>query len=115
MKDGAVYEDLMDFKALKKCMEDQLEDYNMEPGVIAMDLVLFRDAIEHGMLNLLGGLIVGYHTYRFLHCSSLLCKLVLINKLIEIFGSFLGGTYGSLNRLVLILCLLHKCQPLSSR
>ena len=48
MKDGAVYEDLMDFKALKKYMEDQLEDYNMEPGVIAMDLVLFRDAIEHG-------------------------------------------------------------------
>ena len=48
MKDGAVYEDMMDFKALKKYMEDQLEDYNMEPGVIAMDLVLFRDAIEHG-------------------------------------------------------------------
>ena len=51
MKDGAVYEDMMDFKALKKYMEDQLEDYNMEPGVIAMDLVLFRDAIEHGMNN----------------------------------------------------------------
>lgn len=48
MKDGAVYEDMMDFKALKKYMEDQLEDYNMEPGVISMDLVLFRDAIEHG-------------------------------------------------------------------
>ena len=51
MKDGAVYEDMMDFKALKKYMEDQLEDYNMEPGVIAMDLVLFRDAIEHGLNN----------------------------------------------------------------
>ena len=48
MKDGTVYEDMMDFKALKKYMEDQLEDYNMEPGVISMDLVLFRDAIEHG-------------------------------------------------------------------
>lgn len=48
MKDGAVYEDMVDFKVLKKYMEDQLEDYNMEPGVIAMDLVLFRDAIEHG-------------------------------------------------------------------
>lgn len=48
MKDGAVYEDLTDFKALKKFMEDQLEDYSMEPGVIPMDLVLFRDAIEHG-------------------------------------------------------------------
>ena len=51
MKDGAVYEDMMDFKTLKKYMEDQLEDYNMEPGVIAMDLVLFRDAIEHGNKN----------------------------------------------------------------
>lgn len=51
MKDGAVYEDMLDFKALKKYMEDQLEDYNMEPGVIAMDLVLFRDAIEHGNEN----------------------------------------------------------------
>lgn len=88
MKDGAVYEDLMDFKALKKYMEDQLEDYNMEPGVIAMDLVLFRDAIEHGMLNMLERLIVGYHTYRFLQFSSLLCKHVLLNKLIEMLGSF---------------------------
>lgn len=51
MKDGAVYEDMMEFKTLKKYMEDQLEDYNMEPGVIAMDLVLFRDAIEHGTVN----------------------------------------------------------------
>lgn len=48
MKDGEVYEDLTDFSALKKYMEDQLEDYNMEPGVIPMNLVLFRDAIEHG-------------------------------------------------------------------
>ena len=48
MKEGEVYEDMLDFKALKKYMEDRLEDYNMEPGVVAMDLVLFRDAIEHG-------------------------------------------------------------------
>lgn len=38
----------MDFQALKTFMEERLEDFNMEPGVIAMDLVLFRDAIEHG-------------------------------------------------------------------
>ena len=29
-------------------MEEKLEDYNMEPGVVSMKLVLFRDAIEHG-------------------------------------------------------------------
>ena len=51
MKDGAVYEDMMDFRSLKKFMEDKLEDYNMEPGVIAMNLVLFRDAIEHGIVT----------------------------------------------------------------
>ncbi len=51
MKDHDVYEDLTDFKGLKVFMENQLEDYNMEPGVIAMDLVLFKDAIEHGKLR----------------------------------------------------------------
>ena len=43
-----VYEDLTDFSLLKKYMEEQLEDYNMTPGVINMELVLFKDAIEHG-------------------------------------------------------------------
>lgn len=38
----------MDFKALKAYMEIQLEDYNLTPGVVPMNLVLFRDAIEHG-------------------------------------------------------------------
>ena len=28
-------------------MEEKMEDYNMEPGAQAMDLVMFRDAIEH--------------------------------------------------------------------
>ena len=45
-----IYEDLQDFSALKRFMEDSLEDYNSTPGVIAMDLVLFRDAIEHGKI-----------------------------------------------------------------
>uniref|UniRef100_H2ZI79 Dynein axonemal heavy chain 2 n=1 Tax=Ciona savignyi TaxID=51511 RepID=H2ZI79_CIOSA len=42
-----VYEDLMEFQLVKKYMEDQMEDYNMTPGVVPMDLVLFKDAIEH--------------------------------------------------------------------
>uniref|UniRef100_H2ZI85 AAA+ ATPase domain-containing protein n=1 Tax=Ciona savignyi TaxID=51511 RepID=H2ZI85_CIOSA len=48
-----VYEDLMEFQLVKKYMEDQMEDYNMTPGVVPMDLVLFKDAIEHGMKLLL--------------------------------------------------------------
>ena len=77
MKDGAVYEDMMDFKTLKKYMEDQLEDYNMEPGVIAMDLVLFRDAIEHGNKN-----------HKIFFC--------LLNHIW--FSSFLGSCFRSLSR-----------------
>jgi len=46
---NGVYEDLTDFTLVKKYMEEQLEDYNMTPGVVSMDLVLFKDAIEHGM------------------------------------------------------------------
>ena len=44
---GGIYEDITDINQLKTYMETALEDYNMEPGVIAMDLVLFRDAMEH--------------------------------------------------------------------
>ncbi len=57
MKPGeVVYDDIVKFKELKRFMEDQLEDYNMEPGIIPMDLVLFKDAIEHGeLLGRLGG------------------------------------------------------------
>lgn len=45
-----MYEDLLDFKSLKRFIESQLEDYNLTPGVVPMNLVLFRDAIEHGEL-----------------------------------------------------------------
>ncbi|PVD19154.1 hypothetical protein C0Q70_21718 [Pomacea canaliculata] len=42
-----IYEDITDGAALKKHMQDMLEEYNSTPGVVSMDLVLFRDAIEH--------------------------------------------------------------------
>lgn len=44
-----IYEDITDGAALKKHMQDMLEEYNSTPGVVSMDLVLFRDAIEHGV------------------------------------------------------------------
>jgi dynein heavy chain len=43
-----MYEDITDISALKKHMMDMLHEYNETPGVVAMNLVLFRDAIEHG-------------------------------------------------------------------
>uniref|UniRef100_A0A671XQT1 Dynein axonemal heavy chain 2 n=1 Tax=Sparus aurata TaxID=8175 RepID=A0A671XQT1_SPAAU len=47
LSEFSVYKDLQDMKALKEFMETQLEDYNMTPGVVPMNLLLFRDAIEH--------------------------------------------------------------------
>ncbi|XP_057714813.1 dynein axonemal heavy chain 2 isoform X3 [Corythoichthys intestinalis] len=45
--DSEVYEDILDMSSLKKFMETHLEEYNTTPGVVPMNLVLFRDAIEH--------------------------------------------------------------------
>ncbi|XP_036369342.1 dynein heavy chain 2, axonemal-like [Octopus sinensis] len=42
-----VYEDIQDMSSLKKQMQELLFEYNHTPGVVPMDLVLFRDAIEH--------------------------------------------------------------------
>ncbi len=44
-----IYEDVLDFPKLKQHMEKTLVDYNEYPGQVQMDLVLFRDAIEHGL------------------------------------------------------------------
>ncbi|XP_063358685.1 dynein axonemal heavy chain 2 isoform X1 [Cydia amplana] len=42
-----VYDDLADPEALRKYIANQMEEYNSCPGVVKMDLVLFKDAIEH--------------------------------------------------------------------
>ena len=44
-----IYEDILDFPKLKNQMEKTLMDYNEFPGLVPMDIVLFRDAIEHGI------------------------------------------------------------------
>jgi dynein heavy chain len=40
----------MDIGKLRKHLNDCLEKYNNSPGVVRMDLVLFRDAIEHSKI-----------------------------------------------------------------
>ncbi|XP_013149055.1 PREDICTED: dynein heavy chain 2, axonemal [Papilio polytes] len=42
-----VYDDINDPEVLRKYIANQLEEYNSSPGVVKMDLVLFKDAIEH--------------------------------------------------------------------
>ena len=41
------YEEVSDFAQLKQRCEDKLEDYNLEPKLINMNLVLFKDAVRH--------------------------------------------------------------------
>lgn len=47
MNPNGIYEDYEQIPKLKSFIEEQLEDYNMSPGVVSMDIVLFRDALEH--------------------------------------------------------------------
>jgi len=49
MNNEEVYEDITNAAALKKKMVELLGEYNNSPGVVRMDLVLFRDAIDHGI------------------------------------------------------------------
>ncbi|OON14263.1 ATPase family protein [Opisthorchis viverrini] len=41
------YEDITDLDRLRRFLADTLREYNETPGTVPMDLVLFRDAIEH--------------------------------------------------------------------
>lgn len=47
LKEPKVYEDLVDLTVLKTAMETALNEYNLSPSVVPMQLVLFREAIEH--------------------------------------------------------------------
>ncbi|XP_074081620.1 dynein axonemal heavy chain 2 isoform X1 [Macrotis lagotis] len=47
MREPKVYEDLLDLTLLKTAMETALNEYNLSPGVVQIQLVLFREAIEH--------------------------------------------------------------------
>ncbi|XP_042770547.1 dynein axonemal heavy chain 2 isoform X3 [Panthera leo] len=47
MREPKVYEDLTDPAALKAAMETALREYNLSPAIVPMQLVLFREAIEH--------------------------------------------------------------------
>ncbi|XP_049715237.1 dynein axonemal heavy chain 2 isoform X5 [Elephas maximus indicus] len=47
LKEPKVYEDLTDLSVLKTAMETALNEYNLSPTVVPMQLVLFREAIEH--------------------------------------------------------------------
>ena len=42
-----MYEDVLDLETARKFLEVQMEEYNASPGVVRMDLVLFRDALDH--------------------------------------------------------------------
>ena len=41
------YEEITNYKIIRTCVEEKLEDYNNEPKLISMSLAMFRDAIMH--------------------------------------------------------------------
>ena len=45
--DEVIYEELTNYKKARSIVEEKLEDYNMEPKAIPMDLAMFRDAVMH--------------------------------------------------------------------
>ncbi|CAL8125661.1 unnamed protein product [Orchesella dallaii] len=48
LSEQGIYEDIKDIKALRKYMENvALPAYNASPGCVPMNLVLFREALEH--------------------------------------------------------------------
>lgn len=47
MNAWSIYEDLPDIGAIRHHMEEQMDEYNVSPGVVHLNLILFRDAIEH--------------------------------------------------------------------
>ncbi|KAK0165141.1 hypothetical protein PV328_003689 [Microctonus aethiopoides] len=47
MNAWGIYEDMTDPVALRHHIEIQMDEYNASPGVVRLNLVLFRDAIEH--------------------------------------------------------------------
>lgn len=42
-----IYEDLTDIGAARTHIEKQMDEYNSSTGVVRLDLILFRDAVEH--------------------------------------------------------------------
>lgn len=42
-----IYEDLPNLGIVRSYIENQMDEYNASPGIVRLDLVLFRDAIEH--------------------------------------------------------------------
>ncbi len=46
-EDMRVYEEVVDFEKLREKLVGMLESYNLQPKLIKMDLVLFKDAIMH--------------------------------------------------------------------
>lgn len=42
-----IYEDLTNLAAVRTYIENQMDEYNASTGVVRMNLILFRDAVEH--------------------------------------------------------------------
>lgn len=53
MNPEKVYENIVSPEKVKIYMQEQLVNYNNTPGTVPMDLVFFKDAIDHSMSHAL--------------------------------------------------------------
>ena len=47
MNDNAAYDEVREFDRLRELLNDKLQQHNNTPRLLAMNLVLFKDAITH--------------------------------------------------------------------
>jgi dynein heavy chain len=45
--EATMYEEIIDYERMRNAIEEHLEEYNLEPKLISMDLAMFKDAILH--------------------------------------------------------------------
>ncbi|KMR01924.1 dynein heavy chain axonemal [Lasius niger] len=70
-----IYEDLPDIGAVRRYMEEQMDEYNASRSVVRLDLILFRDAIEHPHGNILLVGIGGSGRQSLSRIGSYMCDL----------------------------------------
>ncbi|XP_018342049.1 PREDICTED: dynein heavy chain 2, axonemal [Trachymyrmex septentrionalis] len=75
MNVSGIYEDLPDIGSIRRYVEEQMDEYNVSPGMVHLDLVLFRDAIEHPHGNVLLVGIGGNGRQSLSRIGSYICHL----------------------------------------
>lgn len=68
-----IYEDLTDIGAIRTFIENQMDDYNASSGVVRLNLILFRDAVEHicRIFRVISQVILNFFLFQFSLCNAI--------------------------------------------